>query len=100
MLDHRVVVTGVGLVTPLGMDVESTWDSLISGRSGVGYITAFDSSDYATHIAAEVSDFNPNDHLDRKAARRMDRFVQSPSSPHGRPPPNQALKLPTKTRAT
>ncbi len=76
MLDHRVVVTGVGLVTPLGMDVESTWGSLISGRSGVGYITAFDSSDYATHIAAEVSDFNPNDHLDRKAARRMDRFVQ------------------------
>ena len=58
------------------MDVESTWGSLIAGRSGVGYITAFDSSDYATHIAAEVSDFNPNDHLDRKAARRMDRFVQ------------------------
>ena len=76
MLDHRVVVTGVGLVTPLGMDVESTWGSLISGQSGVGYITAFDSSAYETHIAAEVSDFNPNDHLDRKAARRMDRFVQ------------------------
>lgn len=76
MADNRVAVTGVGLVTPLGLDVESTWGGLIGGRSGVDYITAFDSSDYETHIAAEVSDFNPNDHLDRKAARRMDRFVQ------------------------
>lgn len=76
MAENRVVVTGVGLVTPLGLDVESTWDGLIGGRSGVDYITAFDPSDYETHIAAEVSDFNPNDHLDRKAARRMDRFVQ------------------------
>jgi 3-oxoacyl-[acyl-carrier-protein] synthase II len=76
MADNRVAVTGAGLVTPLGMDVESTWKALVSGQSGVDYITAFDSSDYETHIAAEVSDFNPNDHLDRKAARRMDRFVQ------------------------
>ena len=76
MADNRVAVTGVGLVTPLGMDVDSTWKALVSGQSGVDYITAFDSSDYETHIAAEVSDFNPNDHLDRKAARRMDRFVQ------------------------
>ncbi len=76
MADNRVAVTGVGLLTPLGLDVDSTWGGLIGGRSGVDYITAFDSSDYETHIAAEVSDFNPNDHLDRKAARRMDRFVQ------------------------
>ena len=76
MADNRVAVTGVGLVTPLGLDVDSTWNGLIDGKSGVDYITAFDSSGYETHIAAEVSDFNPNDHLDRKAARRMDRFVQ------------------------
>ena len=76
MADNRVAVTGVGLVTPLGLNVDSTWSGLIGGQSGVDYITAFDSSDYETHIAAEVSDFNPNDHLDRKAARRMDRFVQ------------------------
>ena len=76
MPENRVAVTGIGLVTPIGLDVASTWDGLIGGRSGVDYITAFDSSDYETHIAAEVSDFNPSDHLDRKAARRMDRFVQ------------------------
>ena len=75
-MDHRVVVTGVGVITPLGLDVESTWEGLISGKSGVGYITAFDSDSFETHIAAEVRDFVPTDHLGRKESRRMDRFVQ------------------------
>src|SRR6476646_5677708 len=70
-----VVMTGLGAVTPLGRDVESTWDGLVSGRSGAGEITQFDSSDYAVHFACEVKDFDPTEYIDRKQARRMDRFA-------------------------
>jgi 3-oxoacyl-[acyl-carrier-protein] synthase II len=72
---RRVVITGLGAVTPLGLDVESTWSSLLAGESGAGEITAFDHSDYAVHFACEVKDFDPTDWVDRKAARRMDRFT-------------------------
>src|SRR3954467_6395672 len=72
---RRVVITGLGAVTPLGGDVESTWDGLVAGRSGAAEITQFDSSDYAFHFACEVKGFDPTQYIDRKQARRMDRFA-------------------------
>ena len=66
----------MGIVSPLGLDVATTWDGIVSGRSGVDYITAFDSEGFDTHFAAEVKGFDPEDYLDRKEARRMDRFAQ------------------------
>jgi 3-oxoacyl-[acyl-carrier-protein] synthase II len=69
------VITGLGAVTPLGNDAETTWQNLIAGRSGAGEITQFDSTDYAVHFACEVTDFDPTDFIDRKQARRMDRFA-------------------------
>ena len=73
---RRVVVTGVGAVTPLGNDAETTWQTLIAGESGAGPITQFDSTDYFVHFACEVKDFEPSVWIDRKQARRMDRFAQ------------------------
>ena len=75
-MTERVVVTGMGAVTPLGNDVESTWAGLISGKSGIGPIQAFDASAFSTQIAGEVKDFNPAAAVGPKEARRMDRFVQ------------------------
>ena len=71
----RVVVTGLGAVTPLGLDVESTWSNLLAGESGAAEITQFDHSDYPVHFACEVKDFDATEWIDRKAARRMDRFT-------------------------
>jgi len=72
---RRVVITGLGAVTPLGNDVESTWDSLVAGRSGAAEITQFDSTDYAVHFACEVKDFDATQYIPFKQARRMDRFA-------------------------
>src|SRR6476469_7761231 len=71
---RRVVITGIGAVTPLGNDVETTWTNLISGRSGAGAITHFDSTNFPVTFACEVRDFDPTEWVDRKQARRMDRF--------------------------
>ncbi|MAF39113.1 MAG: beta-ketoacyl-[acyl-carrier-protein] synthase II [Chloroflexi bacterium] len=73
---HRVLVTGMGIISPLGLDVATTWDGIVNGRSGVNFITAFDSEGFDTHFAAEVKGFDPEEYLDRKEARRMDRFAQ------------------------
>ncbi|MPZ53352.1 MAG: beta-ketoacyl-ACP synthase II [Acidimicrobiia bacterium] len=73
---RRVVVTGLGAITPLGLDAESTWDGMLAGRSGVGQITLFDASEYRTTIAAEVDGYDPLDHFDRREIRRLDRYTQ------------------------
>jgi 3-oxoacyl-[acyl-carrier-protein] synthase II len=74
--NHRVLITGIGAISPLGLDLPSTWDAITKGRSGVDYITAFDTEGFDTHIAAEVKGFDPENYLERKEARRMDRFAQ------------------------
>ncbi len=72
----RVAITGLGAITPLGLDVPSTWEALLAGRSGIGPITRFDASGFRARIAAEVKGFDPEAVLGRKEARRTDRFVQ------------------------
>jgi 3-oxoacyl-[acyl-carrier-protein] synthase II len=73
---RRVVVTGIGLITPLGIGTEQTWDALVNGRSGIGPITRFDASDQASQIAAEVKDFNPEKWFEKKQVKNLDPFVQ------------------------
>lgn len=72
----KVVITGLGTVSPLALNVEDTWQSAIEGDSGVDKITLFDASEFKTQIAAEVKDFDPQKHFDHRDARRMDRFAQ------------------------
>jgi 3-oxoacyl-[acyl-carrier-protein] synthase II len=74
--DRRVVVTGVGLVTPLGTGVEKNWEALMAGRSGIRLITRFDASDFASRIAGEVCDFDPLEWIEKKDIRKMDLFIQ------------------------
>ena len=73
---RRVVVTGMGTISPLGNDLPATWAAIVAGRSGVGPITRFDTTDFKTTIAAEIKGFDPKDHFPPKDARRMDPFVQ------------------------
>lgn len=75
-MKHRVVITGMGVVTSLGQDLDTFWNNLMAGKSGVSAIESFDVSEYPTRIAASVKDFNAEDYVDRKDARKMDRFVQ------------------------
>ncbi len=73
---RRVVVTGLGAITPIGLSVPAFWRALLDGRSGAGPITYFDTSAFGTHFACEVKGFDPLDHTDRKTARRLDPFAQ------------------------
>jgi len=75
-MDNRVVVTGYGAVTPLGSNIEDTWQRLIAGSSGIDYITLFDAANFSAKIAAEAKNFNPLDYLDPNTARYLDRFSQ------------------------
>ncbi|MBF0423092.1 MAG: beta-ketoacyl-ACP synthase II [Magnetococcales bacterium] len=74
-MNRRVVITGIGLVTPLGVGTRDTWSGLISGRSGIGTITRFDATDYASRIAGECRDFKSEDWVDKKEMRKMDLFM-------------------------
>jgi 3-oxoacyl-[acyl-carrier-protein] synthase II len=73
---RRVVITGMGAVTPLGNDVETFWENLVAGKGGAAPITAFDPSEFAVHFACELKDFEPTKWIEHRKARRMDRFAQ------------------------
>ena len=72
----RVVVTGLGAITPLGNDVETTWVNAVAGKSGAGPITHFDASKFKTQFACEVKGYDPNAHFDRKKLRQLDLYAQ------------------------
>ncbi len=76
MEKHRVVVTGLGAVTPLGNDVATTWKNIIAGESGIGPLTRVNADDFPAKVAAEVKDFDPIDFMEKKESRKMDRFAQ------------------------
>ena len=90
---RRVVVTGVGMITPLGATVEKSWEGLLAGRSGIGPITRFDPSGLETTIAGEVHDFDPLDYMDRKEARRADRFTHFSVASAGQALKDAALEM-------
>lgn len=75
-MKRRVVITGIGLITPLGIGTDATWDALVNGRSGIDTITRFDASAHASQIAAEVKNFDPEQYFETKQAKNMDHFVQ------------------------
>jgi len=75
-LKHKVVVTGMGAITPIGNNIENFWQNIKKGECGIGFIKAFDTSEFKIKIAAEVKDFNPREILDFKTVKRMDRFTQ------------------------
>jgi len=75
-LKKRVVVTGIGAITPIGIGKDAYWQSLIAGKSGISKITRFDASEFATQIAGEVKDFDPAQYIEKKEAKRMDRCTQ------------------------
>ena len=72
----RVVVTGVGAVTPVGIGVDESWQAILHGVSGAGSITAFDTTEFDVHIACEVKGFDPDQFMDRKVSKHLDRFAQ------------------------
>src|SRR4051794_38222397 len=76
MAHPKVVVTGIGSVNPLGNDAASSWSAVVAGKSGAGPVTAFDPSPYATTFACEAKDFEPEQWIERRVARRMDRYAQ------------------------
>lgn len=75
-MSRRVVVTGMGSITPIGNDVDSFWNGLKEKKIGFGEITQFDTTDYKAKLAGEVKNFDPKDYMDVKAAKRMERFAQ------------------------
>jgi len=97
--ERRVVVTGLGAITPLGIGADEYWQGLMAGRSGVGLVKDFDCSAIATRIAAQVKDFRPEDYLDRKDAKRMDRFAQFAAAASKMAVADAGLPITDETRA-
>ena len=75
-MKQRIVVTGVGPITPIGIGKKAFWDALLAGKNGIGHITRFDATRYAAQIAGEVKDFSIDGYIDKKEAKRMDRYAQ------------------------
>ena len=75
-MSERIVITGMGAITPLGLSVKESWQNVVNGVSGVGPITLFDSSDFLVGVACEVKNFDPTDFIPAREARRMDRYEQ------------------------
>lgn len=96
--NSRVVVTGIGCFSPLGLDIDTTWQNLIAGKSGIANITLFDASKHKTHFAGEVKGFDPTKYIGRKEARRMDRFAQLSVSASVQAVANAGLNLETSNR--
>jgi 3-oxoacyl-[acyl-carrier-protein] synthase II len=97
--ERRVVVTGLGAITPLGIGMEQYWQGLLAGRSGVSLVEDFDCSAIATRIAAQVKDFRPEDYLDRKETKRMDRFAQFAAAASKMAVADAGLPITNETRA-
>lgn len=76
MEERRVVITGLGAVSPVGNDVQTMWDNVVTGNSGIDYITRLNKDDFPAHVAAEVKDFDPTHFMEKKDARKMDLFTQ------------------------
>ena len=74
-MEKRVVVTGMGMVSPLGIGVKENWEAICQGKSGLGLITRFDTTDFPSKIAGEVKGFNPEDYVDKKETKKMDIFI-------------------------
>ena len=72
---HRVVVTGMGVVSPLGHTLDDYWNNLLNGKNGISNISLFDTTEFTTKFAGEIKDLDINEYIDRKEARRMDRFT-------------------------
>ncbi len=97
-MQKRVVITGLGIISPVGIGLEQFWSSLTGGVSGIRQITMFDPTNFSTKIAGEVIDFDPTDYLDKKKARRMDRFAQFAVAATGMALKDAALDLEKENR--
>jgi len=97
-MGKRVVITGMGAITPAGLDVRSTWDAALAGRSGIGRISRFDPSPFKTQIAGEVKGFDPTRYMDRKDARRLDRVIQLATNAAGEAMADSGLQVETLDR--
>src|SRR5215470_1456226 len=93
MYGHRVVVTGLGVISPIGLTVDEYWRNLLDGISGAGRITAFDPEGLPVQIAAEVKGFDAGNYMDRKTAKRMERFAQFSIAAAGEAMAHAGLKV-------